>query len=117
MSSNSIRDNFKNENIFPENLNEGTEVASTDAKTFLDSKGEIPKRAKLQASEAKWENLESFDSYEDNFLDNYKPTYDLSRDIYVNSILANSGAPINPDAVVFSPVELNVPYTSQQDVD
>lgn len=113
MSPNSIRDDSKNEDILPDNLNQQTEIALSDAENYLNSDGEIEKLVKLETN---WKNLESFDSYEDNSLNNYNPTYDLSRDTYVNTLLANAGAPINPDAVVFSPVELSVPYASLQDV-
>lgn len=35
---------------------------------------------------------------------------DLSRDIYVNQLLADAGAPTNPDAEVFDPIDAEVAY-------
>lgn len=33
---------------------------------------------------------------------------DLSNDIYVNQLLSDAGAPINPDAEVFDPIDAEI---------
>lgn len=50
------------------------------------------------------------ESFENNNIENVpvqKPV-DLSRDIYVNQLMADAGAPIDPDAEVFDPVEAQI---------
>lgn len=68
-------------------------------------------------------NLETFDEVDfvplqnhmnpENFEDTNdiepvgKPV-DLTRDIYVNQLMADAGAPINPDAEVFDPIDAEI---------
>ena len=67
---------------------------------------------KLTTGNSEWNSIEPFESFEDNSVDSvYRPP-DLSRDTYVNQIMADAGAPINPDAEVFSSAEYNVPFST-----
>lgn len=64
-------------------------------------------------------NLETFDEVDfvppqnENFEDTNdieavgKPV-DLTNDIYVNQLMADAGAPINPDAEVFDPIDAEI---------
>lgn len=54
-----------------------------------------------------WNDFSRIEPIDDNSLD-FEPIRDLSRDTYVNEIMANSGATMNPDAEL---IEV-VPYKS-----
>lgn len=58
-----------------------------------------------------WDNLKSVENVEDNSIDSAprQVLHDLSNDIYVNQLMADAGAPTNPDAEVFEVVHGNVP--------
>lgn len=113
LSQRSTRNEYIVENPPSDFFYQEPKIVLSDYKPFVNSNDEIDNLAKLETSEPNWGNLETFDSYEDNFVENYKPI-DLSQDTYVNSMLADAGAPVNPDAIVFSPVEVSVPYPNQQ---
>lgn len=52
----------------------------------------------LQYVNEEWNDLSEIEPIDDNSI-NFQPI-DLSRDTYVNEILASQGAPTNPDAEV-----------------
>lgn len=58
-----------------------------------------------------WESVEPLESFEENSIDSFYRQHpvDLSRDIYVNEIMANRGVPPNPDAEVF-----NIPIVQER---
>lgn len=53
-------------------------------------------------------NAETFEDTND--IESVNKPVDLSNDIYVNQLMADAGAPINPDAEVFDPIDAEVGY-------
>lgn len=53
-------------------------------------------------------NQENFEDTND--IEAINKPVDLSNDIYVNQLLADAGAPANPDAEVFDPIEAEINY-------
>lgn len=64
----------------------------------------VPPFKQVVQRNADWDNLRSVETIEDNSIDVFpQPIYDLSNDIRVNQLLADSGAKPNPDAEIFDP--------------
>lgn len=49
----------------------------------------------------------SFENNDIETLSNERPI-DISRDIYVNQLMADAGAPVNPDAEIFDPIDSQI---------
>ncbi|XP_050506524.1 uncharacterized protein LOC126884580 isoform X2 [Diabrotica virgifera virgifera] len=58
---------------------------------------------------SEWDDLNKIESIDDNALNfnGNQPEFDLSRDTYVNELLAKSGAPVNPDAEIIKPIRVS----------
>ncbi|CAG9836563.1 unnamed protein product [Diabrotica balteata] len=58
---------------------------------------------------SEWDDLNKIESIDDNALNfnENQPDIDLSRDTYVNELLAKSGAPMNPDAEIIKPIRVS----------
>ncbi|EFA02354.1 uncharacterized protein vir-1 [Tribolium castaneum] len=87
------------------------EITTKDIESVESSfENEIPKNKEIEVfkgetfdePDGEWSNLETMNSIEDNAID-------LSRDTYVNQVLADAGAPTNPDAEVFA-IESKTPF-------
>ncbi|CAH1103688.1 unnamed protein product [Psylliodes chrysocephalus] len=74
---------------------------------FVDSPSRFVPRFVPMEANSNWNDFSRIEPIDDNSLD-FEPIRDLSRDTYVNEIMANSGATMNPDAEL---IEV-VPYKS-----
>lgn len=51
----------------------------------------------------------NFENFEDaNDIERISKPIDLSNDIYVNQVMADAGAPANPDAEIFDPIDAEI---------
>ncbi|RZC36535.1 uncharacterized protein BDFB_013910, partial [Asbolus verrucosus] len=100
------------ENSFENEIPKTREIeVSNNIETFGEPDASLPHQ-KISDRSINWDNIETFDDVEDNSVEFMFPVRDLSRDTYVNDLMADAGAPINPDAEVFSDVEYNFPYAT-----